>query len=210
MVHQDGGVAAGDHDVLVPRRLCPQRLVVHQDGHGHRSRGGDHQDIVSCRVLPQPAGLHQDGRGEADHHIHVPNRLRRERPDVRQDDDGHHGRGCEVPVGVFVRVDGLREERPPQQVEALFVPVGDAAGDVLRHEGLCGEDQLGAVGDLLLPFWVHRCGHLVCQDAHDVGDAGVPVGVLAPRRDVLEDDHVDDAVHRQGRLFVFVGASGGF
>lgn len=34
----------------------------------------------------------------------------------------------------------------------------------------------------------------------------MPIGLVAERGDVFEDDHVDDAVHGQGHLFVFVGA----
>ena len=103
-------------------------------------------------------------------------------------------------------MDGVREEHHPQQAEELFVPRGQAPGDLFRDESVCGEAELGADGDLFVPFGVHRCGLVVCQDAHPARDAGVPVGLCAQRRHMLQDDDVDDAVHDQDHLFVCGGA----
>ena len=161
---------------------------------------------MSFWVLAEPAGLRQDGGGDADLQVLVPVRLCRQRPDVHQDDDGHDESGSEVPVGVLVHLDGVREAHHPQQGGLVLVSVGEAPRDVLRDEGLCGAAELEADGDLFVSFGLWALGLVVRQDDHHPGDAGVPVGVLAQRRHLLEDDHSDDAVHLQGHLFVRVGA----
>ena len=159
---------------------------------------------LSCPVglFAEQGGVRQDGGGEADVHILLPRRLCRQRCDVHQDDDGDDGRGGVVPGGVFVHMDGVRQEHHPQQGQELFVPRGQAPGDLFGDEGVCGEAELGADGDLFVPCGVHRCGLVVCQDAHPAGDAGVPVGLCAQRRQVLQDDHLDDTIHDHDHLFV--------
>lgn len=189
----------------MPRRLPRQRPDMCQDGRRDGARGRGHQVVVPFGVFAQPGGVREDGRGDADIQVLVPGQLPRQRPDVYQDDDGYHGCGGEMPGGVFVRVDGVREAPLPEQGGVVFVSGGQAPPDIFRDEGLCGAAELEADRYLFVPVGIHRCGFVVRQDAHPAGDAGVPVGLLAERGDVLEDDDIDDAVNRPGHIFVFVG-----
>ena len=81
---------------------------------------------------------------------------------------------------------------------------GQAPPDEFRDEGLCGATELEADRYLFVSFGIYRCGFVVRQDAYPARDAGVSVGVFTERGDVLEDDHIDDAVHRPGHVLVFV------
>ncbi len=83
------------------------------------------------------------------------------------------------------------------------MPVGVRAQrcQVLQDDDI--DDAVHRQGDLFVPGWTPLGKDLRCHRGSYHDDrVQLPRGLVGQRRDVLADDHDDDAVHRQGDLFV--------